>query len=139
MERILESSPAGAPLAVARTGPDGHFRFAEVGPGLYEVLAIAPDGVRAAAHAQIETDGARVRAVIELPSGGETLRGIAVHRDGSPFVGRVAAMVGRQSASIIAHRSSSAATAFWLLPRGRGAKTPQHRPVPPVSVAPEVS
>jgi protocatechuate 3,4-dioxygenase beta subunit len=82
---------AAKPVGAAPSGSDGRFAFERLTPGEYEVVASEPGGSRGSARATIDADGARVAVEVTVYGGKERLSGRAVHADGKPFVGEVAA------------------------------------------------
>ena len=85
---------SGPPLASTPTAEDGTFRVVDLPVGSYEVRAIGTAGGVAWARAFCRLGDPVARAYLTLFGGPETARARAVHEDGSPFRGWVAAMVG---------------------------------------------
>jgi len=102
LQRILDGGIAGGrALATTRSAADGTFVFEGLASGAYELRAVADDGSRARAAASIPAEGARVEAVLELPHGGETLKGRVVYEDGRAFEGFVTVSAGADMERII--------------------------------------
>ena len=102
LARILDGGVAsGRALASVRSAADGRFTVAGLASGAYELRAVADDGSRARATASIPAAGARVEALLELPQGGETLKGRVVYEDGTAFEGFVTVSSGTDMEAII--------------------------------------
>jgi protocatechuate 3,4-dioxygenase beta subunit len=102
LARILDGGVAsGRALASVRSDADGRFTVAGLASGAYELRAVADDGSRARVTASIPAAGARVEALLELPQGGETLRGRVVYEDGTAFGGFVTVSSGTDMEAII--------------------------------------
>ena len=101
LERILDGGVAtGRALATTRSDADGAFTFDGLASGAWELRAVADDGSRARVTVSIPADGARVDARLELPQGGETLRGRVVYEDGTAFEGFVTVSSGEDQEAV---------------------------------------
>ncbi len=90
LDTMLDAPAAPpAPSAIARAGDDGRFEFAGIGPGSWSVTAVADDGAKGVAGANVPVDLVRVEANPVLAAGTESLKGRVVYADGKPFSGVV--------------------------------------------------
>jgi hypothetical protein len=77
-------------LATVAAGADGRFHAAGLADGTYRLTAVREDGARESRFVDV-TAGAPATVEIATASGGFVLRGRAVHADGTPFRGWIAA------------------------------------------------
>jgi RNA polymerase sigma factor (sigma-70 family) len=77
------------PLAAAQTSSSasGEFSLHGLGVGTWLVVATFGDGRRAAQTVELTAEAPRARVDLSAAAGGCSLRGRAVHGDGTPFVG----------------------------------------------------
>ena len=84
-----------SPRATTTSGPDGRWSLRGLGPGSFQLAALAPDGARGSGNVRLRSDGSPVLAPgeraepeeIELHPWTCVLRGRAVLPDGLPFSG----------------------------------------------------
>jgi len=88
----IEGIHDAEPAATATADGGGRGSFEGLPPGLYDVVAVAPDGRSANAMAWLQTQGERIHVRLDVRGGSEVLRGRVMHEDGRPFRGFVGAV-----------------------------------------------